>query len=302
MADFIKSEAADVPIRYGFLRKRSPYKSSIPWMGGKSCVASPFIGIWILRLLPYPANRVYFEPFGGSAAVLINKPAVAKEIYNDADGRLVNFWKQLLNPELEVRLLNTPFAEEVFYEAQMLLDSEDELEAAWAFGVSLWMRNPLPTPLQESTYNLSFYCREIEDKYPFCKNFAKVIDVAALRSRLESVNMCNRDACDLLEKSAKYDYVDIYCDPPYSNTDDGGYNADVDYDRLSELLKRQQGRVAISGVDGDWNHLGWRCETFEKPANLSHKGGKSRLRTECLWMNYPAELSVWDGQMSLGDV
>ena len=114
--------------------------------------------------------------------------------------------------------------------------------------------------------------------------------------------MCNRDACDLLEKSARYDYVDIYCDPPYLNSADGGYNHDVDYDRMSELLLSQKGRVAVSGVDGDWNHLDWRCETFEKSALLKNRYGGKDKRKECLWMNYPAEFSVWDGQMSLGDV
>ena len=185
MADFIKSEAADVPARYGYLRKRNPQLNSISWIGGKSCVAGDRIGEWILRLLPKPANPVYFEPFGGSAAILINKPIVSREVYNDANGRLVNFWRHIKNPDFEEKLKDTPTAELVFDEALMLLDSEDKFEAAWAFAVVLWLRAAYPTPIEESMFELSFYhsLKTVDVKTHRRKHLWEQLDMPALRER-----------------------------------------------------------------------------------------------------------------------
>src|SRR5262249_10164961 len=49
------------------------------WYGGKFSHLN-----WLLRLLP--ASHHYCEPFGGSAAVLINRSPSPVETYNDLDG------------------------------------------------------------------------------------------------------------------------------------------------------------------------------------------------------------------------
>ena len=58
------------------------------WYGGKFSHLD-----WLLPLLP-PA-RHYCEPFGGSAAVLINRKPSPVETYNDLDGEIVNFFRAL---------------------------------------------------------------------------------------------------------------------------------------------------------------------------------------------------------------
>src|SRR5712692_5179277 len=49
---------------------------------------------FILPLLPTHFTH-YCEGFGGSAAVLINRPPAPVETYNDLDGEVVNFFKCL---------------------------------------------------------------------------------------------------------------------------------------------------------------------------------------------------------------
>ena len=44
------------------------------------------IAPWIIKNLPQ--HRLYCEPFGGAAAVLLRKPPSEKEVYNDLDGNL----------------------------------------------------------------------------------------------------------------------------------------------------------------------------------------------------------------------
>ena len=60
--------------------------SAFPYIGGKTRLAD-----WIQSHLP--AHNTYVEPFGGSAAVLLNKPRSKVEIFNDKDGDVVNFFE-----------------------------------------------------------------------------------------------------------------------------------------------------------------------------------------------------------------
>ena len=58
------------------------------WYGGKYSHLN-----WLLPLLPMTTH--YCEPFGGSAAVLINRPPAPVETYNDIDGEVANFFRVL---------------------------------------------------------------------------------------------------------------------------------------------------------------------------------------------------------------
>lgn len=63
-------------------------KSFIPWIGGKSQLAKQ-----IVSLFPENVNR-YIEVFGGGGSVLFAKDKHAPlEVYNDANGQLVNLFR-----------------------------------------------------------------------------------------------------------------------------------------------------------------------------------------------------------------
>src|SRR5205807_962099 len=82
------------------------------WYGGKYSHLD-----WILPLLP-PCHH-YCEPFGGSAAVLLNRPPAAVETYNDLDGEVVNFFRILREQkdQLVEAIGLTPFSREEFFYA-----------------------------------------------------------------------------------------------------------------------------------------------------------------------------------------
>ena len=65
---------------------------------------------WIIS--QFPAHRTYCEPFAGGAGVLLRKMPSEVEIYNDLDGRVVNFFRVARDhpAELMVQLLLTPYA------------------------------------------------------------------------------------------------------------------------------------------------------------------------------------------------
>lgn len=59
-------------------------RSPLIWFGGKSKYAD-------LIISKMPVHKKYVEVFGGAAHVIVQKPRVNHEVYNDIDGNLVNF-------------------------------------------------------------------------------------------------------------------------------------------------------------------------------------------------------------------
>jgi DNA adenine methylase len=82
------------------------------WYGGKYSHLD-----WLLPFLP--RTKHFCEPYGGSAAVLLNREPSPIETYNDLDGDLVNFFRVLRNKKEELieKIGLTPFSHEEFSRA-----------------------------------------------------------------------------------------------------------------------------------------------------------------------------------------
>lgn len=89
----------------------APTRPALRWHGGKWLLAP-----WIISF--FPRHRVYVEPFGGAASVLLRKPRAHAEVYNDLDATVVNVFRVLRDPakaaELARRLALTPYARAEF--------------------------------------------------------------------------------------------------------------------------------------------------------------------------------------------
>lgn len=66
------------------------------WVGGKNRMRSKIAPILEEARRGRP---VYVEPFGGSAAMLLALTPVNREVYNDADSRLADFFRALADDE-----------------------------------------------------------------------------------------------------------------------------------------------------------------------------------------------------------
>jgi DNA adenine methylase len=74
---------------------------------------------WIISY--FPIHKVYVEPFGGAASVLMRKPRSHGEVYNDLDDEIVNVMRVLRDPGMCDALANslalTPYSRTEFEQA-----------------------------------------------------------------------------------------------------------------------------------------------------------------------------------------
>jgi len=247
---------------------------------------------WLLPLLP-PCHH-YVEPFGGSAAVLLNREPSPLETYNDIDGEVVNFFRVLRDQK--ERLIEaiglTPFSREEFYRALTANPAElSDLERARLFYVRA--RQARTGLAQTASLGRWANC-----KLTTRNGMAGVVsrwlgaieDLPAIALRLLRVQIENRPALEVIRL-----YDDprtlFYCDPPYPHSARGDSKAygfemsDEEHRELAAALHNIRGMAAVSGYRCDLLdelYKDWRCH--EAPAKNCHSVKKPRR--EALWTNY----------------
>ncbi len=266
-------------------RKRR--KICFGWYGGKYNHLN-----WLLPLLP--AAHHYCEPFGGSAAVLLNREPSPVETYNDLDGEVVNFFRVLRDKtdELVKAIALTPFSREEFRLAvQAPPDNLSDLEKARRFFVRA--RQVRTGLAQTASLGRWANCKRTSRagmSGVVSRWLGSVEGLPEIAERLLRVQIENRPAIEVI---ALYDDVDtlFYCDPPYpheSRGDAKAYRFEMTEDEhrdLATVLGSVRGKVAVSGYRCplmDELYAGWRC--VEAPAKNCHSVKKPRR--EALWMNY----------------
>lgn len=94
--------------------------------GGKVRLSS-----WVIS--HFPRHKIYVEPFGGAAGVLLNKTPSPLEVYNDLNSDLVNFFRVLRDKEKAAELIRrlrlTPYAREEYYSVYPM-PKDDDIERA----------------------------------------------------------------------------------------------------------------------------------------------------------------------------
>lgn len=258
------------------------------WYGGKFSHLE-----WLLPLLPECHH--YCEPFGGSAAVLLNRPPSPIETYNDLDGEVCNFFQVLRgNKQALVEAIGlTPFSREEFAIACELDTSLPPLERARRFYVRA---RQVRTGLAQ-TASIG--------RWANCKNTSRqgmsgvisrwlggVQALPEIAERLLRVQIENRPAIDVINLYDSEETL-FYCDPPYIHITRGDSNAygyemtDDEHEILADALNRVKGKVAISNYDCDLMNRFYPTPKWHKSYALERTIHSTKgKRSEVLWTNY----------------
>ncbi|WP_458085781.1 DNA adenine methylase [Streptomyces malaysiensis] len=260
------------------LKNQPPFR----YYGSKGLLAG-----WIASHIP--EHRNYVEPFAGSAAVLLAKPPSYREIINDLNGDVVNFWRVLRSQHEDlVHVLEcTPYAREEYLDCRDTDASDmDAVERARRFFVRCNMAfNASPT-------RVGFSFGSANTTGLRAHTFATRVDsrLSEIAERIRRVEIENTDALTIITRWNNEDTV-MYLDPPYlgdTRASSQDYATDApDADFHTQLMGKIgdfKGTVLLSGYDNDlYATLGWEKATRDVYAGASNKIGSRR--TECLWIN-----------------
>jgi DNA adenine methylase len=240
---------------------------------------------FLLPLLPTTFTH-FCEPFGGSAAVLINRPPAPVETYNDLDSEVVNFFQCLRDHGDElIRLISlTPFSREELVKACRPEPNLSTIERARRFFVrARQTRTGLAQTSSEGRWAHCVLTSRAGMAGAVSRWLGSVEGLPQIVQRLQRVQIENAPAIEIIRRYDSEKTL-FYCDPPYPHEARGdskayGYEmTDREHEELADLLRSLRGAVAVSG---------YRCSLMDRLYRLcnSSKGE----RTESLWVNYDPE-------------
>lgn len=262
-----------------------PTRPVLRWHGGKWKLAP-----WIIS--HFPAHRVYVEPFGGAASVLMRKPRSYGEVYNDLDQDVVNLFRVLQDSHTAQALIDklrlTPFAREEFELGYLTCD--DPVERARRLVILSYMgfgsnghNRDIRTGFRSNSNRSGTTPAHDWSNYPE--------RLPAIIERLRGIVVENKDASEVM---GQHDSIETlhYVDPPYLMETrsaavhrNGCYVHELepeDHARLLAYLHTLTGMVVVSGYPHpsyDEALVGW--ERIE--VNAHADGALDRV--EVLWLN-----------------
>lgn len=278
-----------------------PPRPVLRYHGGKWILAP-----WIIS--HFPAHRVYVEPYGGAASVLLRKTRSYAEVYNDLDSEIVNLFRVLGDfeqaRELVRQLRLTPYARTEF-EASYLVASGDPIEQARRTVIRSFMgfSSASLNSARKTGFRANANRSGSSPAHDWC-NYPKALERAIERFR--GVVIESRPAIDIMwqQDSSKTLY---YVDPPYpTSTRSESCNRDAyryemtndDHRELAAVLHNLQGMVVISGYPSAL-YDDELFPTWQRVERMAYADG-ARERTETLWLsprttealNSPVQMSI----------
>lgn len=239
------------------------------------------ISSWVISF--FPRHKIYVEPFGGAAGVLLNKTPSPLEVYNDLNSDLVNFFRVLRGKEKAAELIRrlrlTPYAREEYYSCYPKPEGDD-IERARALVCRASMGIGIRGAVSESR---SGFASDRPDKIKrnaqvFVNHVEKMGEIA---ERFRAVVIEHKDALELIPC---YDSPDTlwYLDPPYNCGYSFKYRAGVAQKAMLGAFKNVSWYVVLSGYENELyadELAGWHMETRK------HHNCVNRETKECLWIS-----------------
>lgn len=265
----------------------------VRYHGGKFVLAE-----WIIS--HFPKHRVYCEPFGGGASVLLKKPRSYAEIYNDLDEGIVSVFRAARDypGELIRWIRRTPYSRALFNEtyeqSESIVENAGKLIARsfQGFGSAAISSRRGKTGFRANSN------RSGTTPAHDWKNYAG--HLFQITRRMRGVVIENTDALKLIS-SIDSEQTLFYIDPPYlpetrwtMKPDAYKFEMTIEqHEHLLNLLCSLKGYVVLSGYESKFYMealSGWRH--VEKDSLKSSDGGGVLVK-ESLWLN-PACVKALD--------
>ena len=257
-------------------------RPALRYHGGKWRLAP-----WIIS--HFPPHRIYVEPFGGAASVLLRKPRVYSEIYNDLDGEVVNLFRVLRNPSQArelARLVDlTPCARQEFDDAKLF--HGDPIEQARRTLVKFWFAYATGRKVDDN----KVFRSHASSRRSVARDWSTFsVVVSEISARLRGVLVENAPAIEVIQRFDDAQALH-YVDPPYviatrSERQAGNIYrfemSDDEHRELAACLRSVKGLVLVSGYRSalyDELYGEWRRVDTKAIAD----GGA--VRTESLWLS-----------------
>jgi DNA adenine methylase len=263
-------------------KTNAPTRSLLRYFGGKWAIAP-----WVISHLP--PHRIYVEPFGGAASILLRKPRSKIEVYNDLDEEIVGIFRVVQDPllcrALMRRLRRTPYARREF-ELAFQASDDPVIRAARAITRAYQsfhheaLFNPRKTTFADARHRTGGHSKAHE-----WMNYPR--SLAAISRRLAGVVIECRDALAVIRAQDCPDTL-FFVDPPYvpSTRSKSGYRCELDeagHVALLDQLKAVNGMVVLAGYPSDlYDDALKNWQRVERP---HHAAGSIRPRTEVLWIS-----------------
>lgn len=238
--------------------------SFIGWIGGKKLLRNE-----IIKRFPDNFGR-YIEVFGGAGWVLFSKERHAEiEVYNDANGNLVNLFRCVkyhcgeLQKELSFMLNSRELFED--FKVQYNISGMTDIQRAARFFMLI------KTSYGSDTR--SYGCVK--------KNVNVMIQyLESIQNRLTNVIIENKDYNDLLKIYDKPDAL-IYLDPPYYEKEKYYNNCEFkkdDHLKLKNSLENIKGKFILSYNDSEYIREIYKDFIIEETSRNNNLAGRYSTR------------------------
>lgn len=268
-----------------------PYR----WYGGKLRVVNK-INFLI------PQHTAYYEPFMGSAAVLLNHPRSQLEVVNDLDSELACFMRTLADREKGKVLVEK--LSNLWYEK-------------WAFDEAMeWKKKKYKglDDVEKSTMiyvliSQSFNCMRktfTSGAYKDTKDYRETISLhlPKVYERLRDVHVLNMNGIDLLDKISTNSEAFAFVDPPYRHELRGkgatdSYACELPHKeqiRLLKTIRHAKCKIMLCGYKNEYGEdlydryllpYGWKCYKLGNLVKSTQRYREHRdMGHEYIWVNY----------------
>ncbi len=235
------------------------YKTLFSYYGGKGRLA---------HLYPSPRFDVIIEPFAGGASYSLMHPDLEIKI-NDLDNTVYNIWSYVLSHDLDSIMNDLPVSVEKGDRVSEIVDIDVLHPGAVALLRSITnqqtqgLRGTWEVFTTWGARDYSLFLKKLEYWHPKIRHW----------------KITNNDYKNLWNQTATW-----FIDPPYSNDAGRLYRTDdVDYDELSEFVKRRYGQTIVcDSSDATWLEF----EFLTKTRSSSSKGLSKGTTNEGVYLGF----------------